>query len=352
MIINPTKKALPIFNKIDKVKDSKMAKSFAISNPFFSWHANYYSVNHKKVVVLVNDLTFAAVVLYDINAKNKVNLDQYIVAGIRAAFLLAGVDDKNISKYFAVAEEIKINAGFNRQVTGVMTNLILKVNEGWIVNPRETIQTDIMDSFMMAVFKQKKYVTAKESVQIAFKKGISIVESNSELAEKHQYQINKTWSSYHQWDKYEDDESLFDETGDKFEKIMMDVQTNNELLLPEFKNYLTNSEGLSKKVVNKHVSNAEFFINQFLLFYTIKTPLKMMDTLSDYFSDWFPRKAAYSATEIKANAASMKKFVKFMEVAGEISPEDSEIAKEDIKDNTILGVEFLQNMDRMTGGWW
>lgn len=35
MIINPTKKALPIFNKLVKTKDANAAKRFAIANPFF-----------------------------------------------------------------------------------------------------------------------------------------------------------------------------------------------------------------------------------------------------------------------------------------------------------------------------
>lgn len=38
MIINPTKKALPLFNHLPKVSDEKGGKSFSDSNPLFSWH--------------------------------------------------------------------------------------------------------------------------------------------------------------------------------------------------------------------------------------------------------------------------------------------------------------------------
>ncbi|KIS03203.1 DUF6933 domain-containing protein [Paucilactobacillus wasatchensis] len=349
MIINPTKKALPIFSKLAHVQNAAEAKKLGIANPFFSWHANYYSVNHKKVVLIVNDLTFAAVVLYDINAKNKGNLDQYILDGIRQSFLIADINKSDIDKYFELANKIEINAGFNRQVTGIMTNIITVYSEFWPIDTRTILQLDIMNAFVQAPFKQLGYHTVAESVQAAFKNNLSLISSSSVEATQNNYVINRTWADYHQWDQYEDDQSLLEGNGDLFEKIFNEVQANNQLLLTEFKNYLTLSEGLSKKVVNKHVENVRFFISEYLLYYTIKTPLKMVDELTDYLSDWLPRKGAYSGAELKSNAASIKKFLTFMETVGEISTKDAKSGKEIIKDGTQLGVEFLQVINNMTG---
>lgn len=350
MIINPTKKALPIFNKLVKVADKDQAKRFATANPFFSWHANYYSVNRKKIVILVNDLTYATVVLYDINAKNKTNLARFITDGIRAAFKIAGISDKDIDAYFAMAGKIELNVGFNRQVTGVIVDMIKMADAGRFIDYRELIQVDLMNLLMQTPYKQKDYIVAKESVKRAFDKGLSIVENVTDLPEI-TYQVNKTWADYHQWDKYEENPALLEGDAAGYDRVVSEVQANNKLLLEEFKNYLTNAQGLSKKVVTKHVNNAKFFVNEFMAFYTIKTPLKSADDVLEYFSDWFPRKAAYSAAEIKTNAGSIKKFLTFMEVAGEISAENVKNAKEDIKDGVEMGIEYLQTINNMSAGW-
>ena len=44
MIINSSKKALPLFNQLPEVADKKRARSFSDKNPLFSWHANYFNV--------------------------------------------------------------------------------------------------------------------------------------------------------------------------------------------------------------------------------------------------------------------------------------------------------------------
>ncbi|GAB5054421.1 hypothetical protein PESHB5_09200 [Pediococcus parvulus] len=344
MIINPTKKALPIFNKLVKTKDAGVAKRFAMANPFFSWHANYYLLNRKKVLLLVNDLTYASVVLYDINAQNKAKLDRFIADGIREAFLISGIGDKDIKAYFEMAGNLEINAGFNRQVTGIMTNMILMAQYMNMVDPRKLVQVEMMEWFMETPQKQKGYIYAKEAIQKAFEIGLKIEVSAPELPEN-AYKVTKTWANFHNWDKYEDDQSLLTGNGTKYEQVKSELQANNKLLLEEFQNYLTQSEGLSKKVVTRHVGNAEFFIDEFLTYYTIATPLRSAAEAMEYFADWFPRKAAYSTTELKANATSIRKFIKFLQLAGEISQDTVEMAKEGIKEGMELGTEYLQMND-------
>ncbi|QBO36235.1 hypothetical protein EQG49_07065 [Periweissella cryptocerci] len=351
MIINPTKKALPIFNKLVKVEDGNEAKVVATANPFFSWHANYYNVNRKKVLILVNDATYATVVLYDINANNKGNLVTYIEEGIKRAFKIAGISDTDIKKYFAVAGGLEVNAGFNRQVTGIITNMILISEEGWLINPQELLQVNLMDRLMQIPYKQKNYIYAKEAVKEAFKAELKIVVPDTTELEKNAYKLNKTWRDYHQWDKYEDDQSLLEDYEMRYEKVADEVKANNKILLAEFKRYLTESEGLSKKVVNKHADNVLLYVDEFSLYYTIKTPLKVADDVMEFLMDWYPRKIAYGPAEVKSAGTSMKKFLKFMEMAGEISKSDVEDGKEMISNGVELGVEHMQVIDNMTDFW-
>lgn len=362
MIINPTKKALPIFNKLTKSADNASAKAFAMANPFFSWHTNYYSVDRKKIVVLVNDLTYATVVLYDINAKNKVHLEQYLKEGMRTAFLIAGISEQAIDAYFEIAGALEINAGFNRQVTGVVTNMIMMVEDGMYLNPRVLVQTDLMGRLMQTPYNRtvagiKGYIYVIDDIQKAFENNLAIVASDAVAVANTMYKLKKTWREYQQWEKYEDDQALIKDgtlNADhltRYEQVMNEVQANNQLLLAEFQNYLINSEGLSTKVVKKHVDNMALFVDEFLLYYTIKTPLKIADEVFDYLADWFPRKVAYGPSEVKAAGTSLKKFIKFMVVAGEFDQEAVAIAKESISNGIEMGVEHLRVVESMVDFW-
>ncbi|MFC6171867.1 DUF6933 domain-containing protein [Loigolactobacillus jiayinensis] len=346
MIINPTKKALPIFNQLVKVTDPTITKNFAQANPFFSWHANYYTLQRKKVVILVNDLTYATIVLYDINAKSKKQLAQYIVAGVRAAFTLVGISDTAIDKYLEMAGKVELNAGFDRHVTGAMSNLILIAELHGLHEPQQVIQTKLMAYLMQIPFQHKKYAFVKDAAVAAFATNLTIVDSTNFAAEN-SYQLHKTWTNYHRWDKYENDQALLTGNGDRYEKIMAAVQSNNHLLLTEFKNYLANDKGFSRKVINKHAANSDLFINNFLLYYTIKTPLKAGEEVAEYLGEWFPRKIAYSTSDIQTNATSLRKFFDFLVLSGELTQAAGAAAKAAIKIGVNTGFEHIRLIENL-----
>ncbi|WP_412989358.1 DUF6933 domain-containing protein [Pediococcus siamensis] len=350
MLINSTKKALPIFNKLVKVENAETAKQFAKANPLFSWHANYFTRNRKKVLLLINDLTYAIVVLYDINAKNKMNLDKYIFEGIHEAFKICGISEDQIASYFKLAEKIQVGAGFNRQATGALTNLIMIFEDNVPLFPDELIQEALMSHMMKVPFQHKKYVFANEAVQAAFKEKLKIIQPGDSNFNANSYHFEKTWKNYHQWDKYEADQSLFDDSS-KYDQFIKEVQTNNKLLLESFRKYLTESEGLSKKVVNRHVNQATIFINEFLLYHAMKTPLGFYDEVDDYLGYWFPEKVAYTIADIKSSATSIKKLLKFMVMAGEIEQSDAVEIKMLISDGVEIGSDFLQSSHDFYDGW-
>jgi len=100
------------------------------------------------------------------------------------------------------------------------------------------------------------------------------------------------------------------------------IHAYNQPLLGAFQTWLEES-GLSKKTVESHVENIDFF-TEYLVYYE---PLRQLDqaTDSDVFSflaDWFPRKAMWaSVTSVKSYLASFKKFFKWMGQAGHVSDE-------------------------------
>lgn len=52
-------------------------------DPLFSWHADVFTIDRRKTVVLVNDKNRYAVILYDLRAKGFKNFGSIFVEAIR-----------------------------------------------------------------------------------------------------------------------------------------------------------------------------------------------------------------------------------------------------------------------------
>lgn len=120
MNIIPTKKASPLFSAFPESLNN-------VSKPdrsFYSWHANYFTFNRKKILVLVNDKSFSPIVLADINAKNKKDLSDMIKAGIQEVFSYSDVPPVQIKKYFLKAGRLEISSNYNRSLISINNNMI------------------------------------------------------------------------------------------------------------------------------------------------------------------------------------------------------------------------------------
>jgi hypothetical protein len=137
-------------------------------------------------------------------------------------------------------------------------------------------------------------------------------------------------------------------TMDKYEIFQSEckkIKKENRKLLKGFSQYLA-SRKLSKKTIDKHVSNIEFYINEFLLY---EEPLTANDGVSrlDYFLGyWFIRKALWSSvSSIKEYITSLKHFYTFMHEIGEIGKEELLEMKEDIKESKDEWFETVRRYD-------
>lgn len=100
------------------------------------------------------------------------------------------------------------------------------------------------------------------------------------------------------------------------------IKERNYLLLDLFKDDLIQS-GLKDKTISRHLSNVEFYINEFLLYrdaYHMEEGLNMLD---DYLGNFYICKCLWSTPgNIKSTAASIKKFYKSMVDHGKVDKED------------------------------
>ena len=120
---------------------------------------------------------------------------------------------------------------------------------------------------------------------------------------------------------------------EKYEKDCTKIREENETYLALFEKDLIAS-GLSAKTVGRHVSNASFYINDFLLYDDANPMCEGTKCVHSFFGDFFIRKCMWSTpASIKSTAASLKKFYKCMLQHGYIDKESYDYLCFDIKEN-------------------
>ena len=111
---------------------------------------------------------------------------------------------------------------------------------------------------------------------------------------------------------------------EEYKQDCQKIRVANEILLKDFESWLKSS-GLSTKTIKQHCSNIDFYINQYLLYTDPVSTEEGMDSgyVSMFLGYWFIRKAMWaSATSLKNNATSLKKFGKFLYEQHKMTKED------------------------------
>mgnify|MGYP001820741474 CR=1 FL=1 len=130
---------------------------------------------------------------------------------------------------------------------------------------------------------------------------------------------------------------------EKYENDCKKIRKSNKKLLSEFEHSLKLS-GLSENTINKHVSNIDFYVNEYLLYEDAIEAKNGADAVGMFLGYWFIKKAMWaSQSSIKGNATSLKKFYAFLHEKDLIDKEDLDNLKETIKEGMP---EWLATLDR------
>lgn len=120
---------------------------------------------------------------------------------------------------------------------------------------------------------------------------------------------------------------------EEYEKECNKIREANDKLLSMFETDLTNA-GLSPQTIRRHLSNVDFYINEYLL---REEPLTMeygTAKLDMFLGDFFIRKCMWSTpASIKSTAASIKKFYKCMLDHSKLDKRYYDCLCDDIKEN-------------------
>jgi site-specific recombinase XerD len=123
------------------------------------------------------------------------------------------------------------------------------------------------------------------------------------------------------------------------------IRKSNEKLLDDFADWLRKSN-LTDKTISNHVDNVDFYINEFLLYEDAVEPQDGVGSVSMFLGYWFIKKAMWaSASSIKSNAASLKKFYTFLHEQRVVSKDDLDFLKETIREEMPEWLATLARYD-------
>ncbi len=123
------------------------------------------------------------------------------------------------------------------------------------------------------------------------------------------------------------------------------IRTSNKKLLDDFESWLRKSS-LTEKTISKHIDNIDFYINEYLLYEDAVEPQDGVHGVSMFLGYWFIRKAMWaSASSIKSNAASLKKFYTFLHERELVDKDDLDTLKETIKEEMAEWLATLARYD-------
>lgn len=136
---------------------------------------------------------------------------------------------------------------------------------------------------------------------------------------------------------------------DEREKQLKENTKRNEDYLKMFEKSLEEKQ-LTAKTIRKHISNIDFYLNDYLTYYD--EIIKMEDGTQytrSFLGDWFIRKAMWaSKSSIKEMASSLKKFYEYMSALGFVKISDYQEMCYEIKDNMDRYLENLEDYDNGT----
>jgi site-specific recombinase XerD len=135
---------------------------------------------------------------------------------------------------------------------------------------------------------------------------------------------------------------------DEYERYEIEcerIRESNGKLLDDFATWLQQS-GLSRKTIDKHTENVDFYINEFLLYEDAEEPQEGIHRIGMYLGYWFIKKAMWSSSSsIKSSAASLSKFYAFLHERGLVTQDDLDMLKETIKEEMPEWLATLARYD-------
>jgi hypothetical protein len=326
MYINVTQKAYKMFRNYPAVADPDQAKADAQANPLYSWHASYFTINHRRTLGFINDASGLFLVISNVTASQYSQLDELFRKQLTKIFRKMGMNHQQIATYFHQGGQWQINKTIDRSIVG-------KLSEN--MRNAKAIVSDSVPQMVRALlnapdFEYLKGAFANPPAQRRAK-STATPKTTSKLKLQNAIQQLRYISDHRE-------ELLASRQVDgQVEK----VQQQNNTLIAAFID--ANRDKLSAKTLRRHQSCLDFFLNAYL-----------GETLATIFSAEAldleePQYHGCSFSEMSQTKTALKKFYKYLDDQQLISTDEwseiKEVLNEQLKDgDPTIDMGSLRNM--------
>ena len=144
----------------------KPEKASAVIDPLFEWTANLMVINRRKTLVVAHAASRCAFVLYGLTAKNKNELPELILNGIRRLLEIEYVRPEIIEQYIDdLGQEVSFRANSSRKTVASCNKVCERVEMfSELLQTQELFQQDIQLWLNDDMLGNGKYLMAYEAL--------------------------------------------------------------------------------------------------------------------------------------------------------------------------------------------
>lgn len=255
MFINVEKRAQGLFNTYQQAT-SEENMAMALANPLFSWHATYYTANHKKHIIFLNDATTMAIVLFDVNAKNKQTIKERFEKQLAIIWQELGLTAESLADYLETGGDWQISKTIHPLQIKTITNFYQDV-----IKPQaKTIANEVNLAKALA-----KKVHQKGRIYVGENETVKIIRMAQPFNIKHvnleELYLKETTSKLRRLSQL-DGERL---TADEIDNAIQRIQDANNQLLDLF--FADAKHNYSVRTVRRYRDNLQFYLNEWAAYH-------------------------------------------------------------------------------------
>lgn len=307
MYMNVAGKAQNLFSAFNQTKNNQ-AKADALANPLFSWHVNYFTAKRQKNVVFLNDASTLAVVVYNVNEKNKGKLQVRFEENLAAVWQEIGLPEDLLKRYLQAGGSWQVNKSISRSAIASTALLCREVGEELIGQVDAPTMGLEMTKRLRRVNQKPLFLddTVRLFIAAAPFKWQQATNDGVVIDRRALREIIRRLRKNGQADPDE-------HTPSEFEEIIKDIQrTNDELIAMFIEN---ERDKHSPKTVDHYQDSLTFYLNHWLAFH-FQTILSVESTaIADLLYH------GSSANEVVQVRRAMKELLKFLADNGAVTSE-------------------------------
>ncbi|MQS76097.1 DUF6933 domain-containing protein [Companilactobacillus halodurans] len=327
MFINVVQKAQSLFKDYQFRQNSDQIKNLVLGNPIFSWHVKYLNHKRKKVVVFTNDATTLSIVLYDVNAKNRSQIQKRFQEKLNKVWQSLGLSQSNLEQYLKIAKDWEVGPTVSRSQRGRLNEVSLvvetylednEIDEDFLSSKATGLIRNVMSG--KTIFSENT-ADILRAENLKWKK-IAITEPDVNLSE-----INQIHDELIQIEHLAESDSFFDDLDQSDNAVEKIRRLNNQLI----DSFIQSVKGdYAEKTVKSYENSLKLYLNEYLAFRFITVFNYESDNVSDLYLH------GSSMQEVKRVQKSMVKFYQFLANTGVIDLKFAKTMKQGMKDNIEL----------------